>query len=203
MNPREAERQIAEIRERMARSQDFRGFASLPVAGSGLLALAGAALQGSLAPHPMESLAPYLALWIAIAVLGLSTVSLGLRSWLQRTGSELRGERTMEAVERVAPCMIVGALLTFFLVGGAPQAAWMLPGLWSLIFALGCFASSSLLSREIFWAGAYYVFAGVICLSLGRDAQALAPWQMALAFGGGQLLTAAVLYLTVERTDAT
>ena len=34
-----------------------------------------------------------------------------------------------------------------------------------------------------------------------RGDQALAPWAMAFPFGVGQMLSAAVLYWTLERTD--
>jgi hypothetical protein len=33
----------------------------------------------------------------------------------------------------------------------------------------------------------------------GRGEVALSPWLMGIIFGGGQLLTAAILYLTLER----
>jgi hypothetical protein len=202
VNPHEALRLITEIRERMARSQDFQGFASLAVAFSSLLAFVGAASQRYLVPSPMEDLSRYLLIWIIIAALSLSAAAMGLRSWTKRTGSELGREKTILAIEQVAPCLVVGALLTFFVYRDAPELCWVLPGLWSLLFSLGVFASRRMLSREVFWVGVYYVAAGTVCLSLGHGIHALAPWQMELCFGGGQLVGAAVLYWTVERPDA-
>jgi hypothetical protein len=49
--------------------------------------------------------------------------------------------------------------------------------------------------------GLYYVAAGAACLIWGGGASAYSPWQMALSFGGGQLLGAGVLYWTLERGD--
>ena len=77
----------------------------------------------------------------------------------------------------------------------------MLPGLWSLIFGLGVFASYRLLPQQVFWIGLYYFFCGTVCLLWGRGDQAFAPWQMGISFGGGQLLTAVVLYWFLERSD--
>ena len=202
MHPQEAFRQITEIRERMARSQGFQGFASIAVALSGLLAFLGAAGQRYLVWSPTEDLSCYLALWGFIATLSLTGAGLGLWSWMRRTGSELGRVKTLLAIEHVAPALFVGALLTLFVYRDAREVAWALPGLWSLIFGLAVFASRHMLSREVFWVGVYYVAAGAVCLFRGHGVDALAPWQMALSFGGSQLLGAAVLYWTVERSDA-
>jgi hypothetical protein len=52
MELREALSQIAEIRRRMAASEIFRGYRALPVAFSGLLALAAGAVQPLVVPDP-------------------------------------------------------------------------------------------------------------------------------------------------------
>ena len=44
-----------------------------------------------------------------------------------------------------------------------PAELWMLPGLWSILFSLGIFASYRLLPRETFWLAVYYLAAGVGC----------------------------------------
>ncbi len=76
----------------------------------------------------------------------------------------------------------------------------MLPGLWSLVFSLGIFASYRLLPRQSLWIGFYYAVCGCLCLLWGQAENVLAPWQMGLSFGGGQLLGAAMLYWNLERT---
>jgi hypothetical protein len=48
----------------------------------------------------------------------------------------------------------------------------------------------------------YYLLAGVACLAMASEAHALSPGAMAGTFGVGQLLTAAILYLGLERRDA-
>lgn len=69
----------------------------------------------------------------------------------------------------------------------------MLPGLWSLLFSLGVFASHRRLPRGAFWVGVYFAACGFASLLWGRGAHAYSPWQMGLSFGGGMLLSAAVL----------
>lgn len=202
LNPHEALRQIAEIRERMAGSQVFRGFRSLTVAFSGVLAVLAAVCQPRLVPSPAEDLPRYLALWIGVAGVNVLVAGIGLWSWSRTAGSRLARERALFAIEQILPALIVGAFLTLSIVRSAPEVAWMLPGVWSLVYSLAVFASRRILSPEVLWVAAYYVVCGAACLHLGRGESFLAPWQMGLCFGGGQLFAASILYWTVERRDA-
>ena len=186
----------------MAGSQVFRGFRSLAVAFSGVLALLASLCQPRLVPSPAEDLPRYLALWIGVASVSVLVAGFGLWSWSRTSGSGLARERALLATEQVLPSLIVGALLTLSIARSAPEVAWMLPGLWSLIFSLAVFASRRILSPEVLWVGVYYVVAGAACLLLGQGDSFLAPWQMGFCFGGGQLLGASILYWTLERSDA-
>ena len=76
----------------------------------------------------------------------------------------------------------------------------MLPGLWAILFGLGVFASRRVLPRGTVVVGAWYLLAGILCLSLRKQQQDFGfARQMAVTFGGGQLLAAAVLYWMLER----
>jgi hypothetical protein len=77
----------------------------------------------------------------------------------------------------------------------------MLPGLWALVFSLGVFASCRLLPRAVAIAGAWYLSGAVLALAWGNGEAALSPWIMGVTFGGGQLLTAAILHVTLERSQ--
>jgi hypothetical protein len=177
MELREALIQISEIRLRMARTEVFRGYRAVPVAFSGLLALAAAGFQAVWIPDPAAQRPAYLALWLGTAALS----ALG-------AGTEM-------------PCLVAGALLTFVLVRHAPEAVGMLPGLWQVLFSLGIFASHRLLPRAIVWVAVWYLAAGLTCLAWARGSAAFSPWAMGLPFGAGQLLAAAVLYWMLERND--
>jgi hypothetical protein len=76
----------------------------------------------------------------------------------------------------------------------------MLPGLWSILFGLGIFASYRLLPRATFWVGVHYLVAGSFCLAWAQGEYAFSPLAMAIPFGIGQLLAAAIIYWTLERT---
>ena len=90
-------------------------------------------------------------------------------------------------------------LVTVVLVRHSPQDIALLPGLWQVFFSLGVFASARLLPRPIFAIGGFYLCAGVTVLILSRGAVSLEPWCMGVPFGVGQLVSAAILYWTLER----
>jgi hypothetical protein len=54
----------------------------------------------------------------------------------------------------------------------------------------------------MFAAGVWYLAAGLAWLAFANGAHAYSPWAMAVPFGIGQLLIAAVLYWCVGESDA-
>src|SRR5262249_13935785 len=140
MELRDALTQISEIRRQMARTEVFRGYRSMPVAFSGLLALVAGAIQATWVVDPAEQMSAYLALWVAAAI--VSAIGAGTEMTLRarQSSSPWRREITWLAVEQFLPCLVAGGLLTFVLARYAPESLWMLPGLWQIFFSLGIFA---------------------------------------------------------------
>ncbi len=201
MDLNEALTQVAEIRRQMARAEVFRGYRSVPVAFSGLLAAAAGVYQAGRIGDPTDQLGPYLALWLGAAVIGAMGAGLEMtvRAW--RAPLPWARRVTWLAVEQFLPSMAAGGLLTFVLVRTAPESAWMLPGLWQILFALGVFASFRLLPRATFGVGVFYLATGLACLAWAKGPWALSPWVMGLPFATGQFLAAGILYWTLERGD--
>lgn len=202
MELHDALRQISDIRRQMARGEVYRGYRSLTVGFSGVLALLAAAIQPWWVASPVDDLGRYLGLWVGVAAVSLSVA--GVEMWwrAQRAGPGLARQMTRLAAEQFLPCVVVGALLTLCLAVAAPTVGWLLPGLWALVFSLGVFASHRILPGPVVWVGVFYAACGCFCLLWGQGRHAYAPWQMAVSFGGGQLLGALILYWTLERTDA-
>jgi hypothetical protein len=71
-----------------------------------------------------------------------------------------------------------------------------------LFFSQGVFASCRLLPRPVFAVGVFYLIAGTVTLFVFRESDALSPCAMAVPYGVGQMLSAAILYWTLERRDA-
>ncbi len=72
------------------------------------------------------------------------------------------------------------------IVRRASESAWMLPGLWAILFSLGIFASCRLLPRTVLIVGIWYLAAGVVALEFGQGNAALSPWLMGITFGIGR-----------------
>jgi hypothetical protein len=201
MELREALDSIAVIRRRMAETEVFRGYRALPVAVSAVLALAAGFLQPTLLPRPDRDVPMYVGLWSGVAFLSIAAAGLAMVLRDRVAGTSLTRPVTWLAVGQFIPCLVGAAAVTVVIVRVAPETAWALPGLWQVFFSQGVFASCRLLPRPAFVVGVFYLAAGVATLVFARGDQALAPWAMAFPFGVGQMLSAAVLYWTLERTD--
>jgi hypothetical protein len=201
MELREALDSIATIRRRMAATEVFRGYRALPVAFSAVLALTAGFLQPAVLPRPDQDVPGYVALWSAVAVCSIAAAGLAMFLRDRVAGTSLTRPVTWLAVGQFAPCLVAAAAVTAVVVRVAPEAGWVLPGLWQVFFSQGVFASCRLLPRPAFVVGVFYLVAGVGTLLLARGPDALSPWAMAIPFGVGQLAAAAVLYWTLERTD--
>ena len=198
MELRRALTQVAEIRAHLARTETFRGYRSATVAFTGVVGIVTAIIQAIWLPRPFEQWDSYLALWIGAAVLNVTFV--GIEIWPRAcAGVDFTRRATIFAVGQFMPALVVGGLLTLVIAQRATDAVWMLPGLWALVFSLGVFASLRLLPRAVAMVGAWYIVCGILALTWGHGPAALSPWIMGLTFGCGQFLTAAILYLTLER----
>jgi hypothetical protein len=171
------------------------------VAASGALALAGAGVQSRWLVDPAAQTGGYLALWCAVAAISVTLI--GAEMWFRwlNCGSEYTRRQMVAAIQQFAPSIVAGALLTGAIARFAPEHAPLYPALWCVIFSLGIFASQRQLPAAGVWLAVYYLLAALACIRWGLGPQALQPWTMAVSFGGGQLLTAAVLSRQQEPSD--
>jgi hypothetical protein len=202
MELREALTQITEIRLQLARTEVFRGYRAMPVAFSGMVAMGAGLVQVAAIADPVAAIGAYLSLWIGAAVVSAAAAGLEMIIRARNARSSMTREMTWLALEQFCPSLVAGALLTIVLVRAVPESLWMLPGLWQIVYSLGIFASCRLLPRATVWVAAFYLVTGLAVLGLARGEAALSPWAMALPFGAGQMLAAAVLYNTLERDHA-
>jgi hypothetical protein len=198
---RDALSQIAEIRSQVAQTQTYRGYRAAPAAISSLVAIGAALLQKWWVAEPAQDLSSYLVLWIGAAAISVGVFATQMTWRLSRGGLSLQRQMTLLAIEQFIPCLVAGAMLTAVIVRFAPAQAWMLCGLWPMLFSLGVFASRRLLPAAIFWVGVFYLLAGAANLVLAQGAAAFSPWSMGVAFGVGQALVAGILYWKLERRD--
>jgi hypothetical protein len=184
--------EISSIRRQMARTTEFRGYGPATLATTAVFAIVAAAVQARWAPNAAEHIAAYLSIWISTAVIsaGLAGVQVYRRS--QRVHSGMSNEMIRMAVEQFMPAAAAGLLITIVVLRAVPGTAWILPGLWQMIFGLGVFSSCRFLPRPMGAAGVWYLLTGLISISFG-DGRAFSPWVMGIAFGVGQMLVAGIL----------
>lgn len=189
----EALSHVQAMRAQVERVERYCCYRSATVSISGSLALAAAIAQPFWLPVPADDVGRYLQWWIAVAVLSVGVIGREMFGRWQRTESALRRRQTVTAVQQFFPCLAAGALLTLIVHLRAPEHAALLPGLWSILFSLGIFASARQLPRGALAVASYYLVAGCVCVASMRGSWAFSPWGMALTFGVGQGLSAAVL----------
>jgi hypothetical protein len=112
----------------------------------------------------------------------------------------LSDEMIRMAVEQFLPSVGAGLLLTVVILHYVPAVAWMLPGIWQVVFSLGIFSSCRFLPRPMIAAGIWYLLTGLGCIAMAGDG-ALSPWAMGLPFGIGQMLVAAILQFGSSEAD--
>jgi hypothetical protein len=188
---------IAEIRGQMARGTVFRGYGPAALVVTGGLAVLAALAQAVFIPDPAADILRYLALWVATAVAAVIIVGAEAVRRSRRVHSGLADDMIQAAAEQFLPAAVTGALLTFVLLRFAPDALWMLPGLWQLVYSLGVFASCRSLPRSMTAVAVWYLATGLACVAFASGSQAFSPWAMGLPFGVGQVLAAVLL----QRSD--
>lgn len=194
--------QIEEIRQRLAHVETFRGYRAATIGGTAVFALVGAALQAVFTPEPLQQPYAYLTIWGSIAASSL-LVSIGQVCWRAwSSASALTTRQTWLALEQLLPSLMAGGVVTMVISEQEPDLLWMLPGVWSLFFGLGVWASRRILPQPVGWIGIYYLVAGSGCFLTGSGAWACSPLLMLGTFGVGQAALAAVMYRYLEQSDA-
>src|ERR1700678_3175380 len=187
---------ILAIRSQIAAGTAFRGYGPAAVAATGGLALMTAAAQFLLLDDPSGQPLVFFLGWAATALLSAAIIGVEMRARSRRHHCGLADAMVHQAVEQFLPAGVAGALLAVMLGRFAPEALWILPGLWQLLVSLGISASVRSLPRSVAIAAAWYFVAGFATLMLASQDHALSPWTMGLPFVVGQFLMAAILHFS-------
>jgi hypothetical protein len=185
---------ISLIREQLARETEFRGYGPVSLAATGILALIVAAAQGLWLTEPGQHADLYVCLWVVTAAVSLIVIGTETIQRSRRVHGDLAVPMLQCAVEQFLPAIVAGGMLTIALLHGAPHSAWMLPGLWQVVFSLGVFASCRFLPRPMIKVGIWYLACGLGCLALVPVEQRLSPWIMGVPYGVGQMMVARILH---------
>lgn len=189
--------QIARIQQQMALTNTFRGYRAATTLCTALIAVAAALFQSWWLPtHDPQQ---FVDLWVCVAVACLVIVAAEMVLSFGRTDSSLQRQLTIQAIEQFLPSIIIGGMVTFLICAYASQSIGLLPGLWSIFFGLGIFASRQLLPKPIIFIGAFYLLCGLICIGGLSPSARFSPWSVGIPFGIGQTAAAIILHISLER----
>jgi hypothetical protein len=187
VNRQQAAADLAEVRLRLASVQRFAGFSGVAAAASGAVGLLAGALQGVVAPHPVTDveLRLYLSIWLCTLAVALALNYGAVGLWLLRNHGRHAVQQSRIAAIAILPAIVFGGTLTLAL---AEAGVWsLLPGVWYGAYAVGLFATRTLVPPSVLTvAGAFGVAA--VALLLPFSSFSLAWWVMPLGFGFGQML---------------
>ena len=193
---------IVAIRGQIAAGTAFRGYGPAAIAATSGLALATTVIQLLCLGDPAVDPFSFLSLWAGTAFVSGGLIWIEMRARSRRHHSGLADAMINQAVEQFLPAGAAGVAVAVVLWNFAPEALWLLPGLWQLLVSLGVFASVRPLPRTVAWTGAWYFVTGFLTLLLASQSHALSPWTMGLPFVIGQLLMAILLHFASGETDA-
>jgi len=110
----------------------------------------------------------------------------------------LAGSMIANAVQTFLPIGVAGSVIALIILMNTPNLAWLLPGVWQILIAVGIFSAIKFLPNLIAIAGGWYFLTGTVVLLLGSHDVPLSPMTMGLPFTIGQVLMAFILFKTLE-----
>jgi len=196
---REAFDQIDEIHRQLARSSIYRGYRSFYVALSGILGLAA----GLASPAFVETVPSrvFVGYWVVVSGINLSLCAalMGYRYVVMKSRWERK--KTVQVLNQFVPMLVAGLMVTLSLFYIGEHTLALLPGIWALLFGMGLFSLRPYLPDRIMACALYYFAAAGVLFWMAYSAPRLLSLGMGITFGAGQLLSAAVLYWSIEKND--
>jgi hypothetical protein len=187
---------IARIRDQLAASTRFQGFAPPIVAVTGGMAAVLASWQTLRGESG-------LLVWILLAAVSVLMIGTEAIVRARRVHRSMADRLINTTLQRFMPTALAGALLGAVVLLRAPEFARFLPGLWQVQIAVGVFAVQGNLPRAMVWTAAFYFATGSAALLLQGDPAVPTPWLMGVPFALGQVITAAILHHAAKgATDA-
>src|SRR5712672_3280525 len=138
---------ILAIRSQIAAGTAFHGYGPATVAATAGIALLTAILQFLWLDDPTGQPLTFRAGWAVAALLSAGLIWIEMQARSRRHHSGLADAMVQQAVEQFLPAGVAGVLLAIMLWKFAPEALWLLPGLWQVLVSLAVFASVRSLPR--------------------------------------------------------
>ncbi|HTC30547.1 MAG TPA: hypothetical protein VK702_07430 [Candidatus Acidoferrum sp.] len=177
---------IAEVRDRLAMTQRFRGISGVAAIASGCFAIAAGVLQALLVavPHGAYEQRVYASIWLVCGTAAMIVNYGSIAHWFVSDASVRDRWQTRTVGLAILPAIALGAAITLALV--TRGAFGYLPGVWYGCYGVGLFASRMMLPRDVLPIAAFFLVAGMALL-FAPASIALAWWVLPLGFGIGHI----------------
>jgi hypothetical protein len=178
---------LAEVRDRLASVQEFRGYSGSAAALSGLVAVVAGGIQFAVAPspHTPDEIGRYLGIWFLCLALALAINYGALLAWYMRTAGRHERQQTRTVGVAIIPAIALGAVLSLAMI--AHKIYWILPGIWYASYGIGLFSSRAMLPRGVILVASAFGLAGAALILTLDTSLPLRFWVMPLGFGFGQM----------------
>ncbi|HTX55490.1 MAG TPA: hypothetical protein VMD47_00165 [Candidatus Acidoferrales bacterium] len=183
---------IAEVRERLAMTQRFRGYSGVAAMASGCFALAAGVLQALLVPFPQGGYDSrvYASIWLVCGAAAFIVNYGSIAHWLASDASVRDRWQTRTVGLAILPAIALGAAITLALLNRGEYV--YLPGVWYGCYGVGLFASRTMLPRGVLPISAFFLLAGMALL-FAPSTIALGWWVLPIGFGLGQIAIGALV----------
>ncbi|HEV2037421.1 MAG TPA: hypothetical protein VGQ96_02355 [Candidatus Eremiobacteraceae bacterium] len=178
---------LAEVRDRLASVQEFRGYSGSAAVLSGLIAVIAGVIQWAVAPAPQspDAIHRYLEIWFVCLGLALAINYGALLIWYVRIAGRHERRQTRTVGVAIIPAIALGAVLSLAML--AHGMAWLLPGVWYASYGIGLFSSRAMLPRGVIFVTSGFGLAGAALILTLDTTLPLRFWVMPLGFGFGQM----------------
>ena len=194
MQLQDAAFELQAIRLHLARAERLRSVGALTAAVAAAGSLLAGFAQWACVQNPLAEPHAWIMLWTGTAAAcGVFAIGESVRpTCMGKNGPDrARQPASARSLTWFAPSVVPGAVLTWLIGARLPGHLWLLPGLWQLLFGLGCFAAWRRLPPATWIVGAFFLASGTTCLFLQQAA--LGPLAMAGPFTLGLGVLAAIL----------
>ena len=187
--------QISEIHAQVLKTEVFRGYRAATMLVTAVVAITAAWFHAAvIVPStPVE----FAVFWVGVALFCALICAVDIYRGTMRVSNRVQRMKTVLVVAQSLPALLVGAIITGVLLQRPGHEA-LLPGLWSVTFALGIWSARPYMPKAIGIVSLFYLLAGTWLL-VQSDGAVPSPWGMGITFAVGQSATAVVLYLNIER----
>ncbi len=177
---------IAEVRDRLAMAQRFRGYSAVAAALSGAFAIVAGIVQALVVPVPQTAHEDrlYFAIWMMCCAAAVLVNYGAIAHWAVSDESVRDRWQTRTVGLSILPAILFGAALSFALLSLDRIA--LLPGIWCGCYGVGLFASRTMIPRGVVPLAALFLAVGAALL-FAPASFTLSWWVLPLCFGSGQI----------------